>query len=85
MLIYKNGAVELRNYNPKDKKYKRKFIIQRIFMPLSDLEDYYLEQRKYQFEQGKRIKYIHLRKLVTPLFVKALSVDRFFENRQLLC
>lgn len=55
---------------------KKISIFRRITMPLSDLEDYYCQQRYIRFEQGKKLKYIQLRETLYPLFVKFLVLDR---------
>lgn len=52
-------------------------IFQRLAMPLLELGVYYREQRKYHFGRGKKLKYIQLRKIFYPLFVKILLVDFF--------
>lgn len=50
-------------------------------MLLPELEDYYMEQRKYQFEQGKKLKHIQFREALYPFFVKFLVVDRIFRKQ----
>lgn len=55
---------------------KKISIFRRITRPLSDLEDYYCQQRYIRFEQGKKLKYIQLRETLYPLFVKFLVLDR---------
>jgi len=60
---------------------KRKNIIQRLTMSLTELESYYCEQRKEHFEQGRKLKYIYLREALYPFFVKFLMLDRFFRKQ----
>ena len=59
----------------------KKNLIQRLTMPLPELEVYYCERRKYQFEQGKNLRYIRLRKVFYPLFAKFLMIDRVFRKQ----
>lgn len=40
-----------------------------------------MEQRKYQFEQGKKLKHIQFREALYPFFVKFLVVDRIFRKQ----
>lgn len=56
-------------------------MLQRIIMPLSDLEDYYRQQRYIRFEQNKRLKYIQLREAFYPLFFIFLVLDRIFRKQ----
>lgn len=56
--------------------FQRKRFLQRLFMPLPELEIYYKERRKYCFEQGKKLKYIHLREVLYLLFSWFLRLDR---------
>lgn len=63
------------------KSMKRKSIFERLTMSLSELENYYREWRKYQFEQGEKLKYIKLREKFYPFIVKLLVWDRFFRKQ----
>ncbi|MCH5191363.1 MAG: 1-acyl-sn-glycerol-3-phosphate acyltransferase [Oscillospiraceae bacterium] len=56
-------------------------LFRRAFMPLSELEAYYCERRKYRFEQGKKLKHIRLRKAFGPVFAKLLTLDRIFRKQ----
>lgn len=60
-------------------KYKN--IIQRMRMPLTELEAYYRERRKERFEQGKKLKHIQHREAVYPLFALFLKLDRLFRKQ----
>lgn len=60
---------------------KRKNLLQRITMPLPELEIYYREQRKCRFEQGKRLKHIRLRETLYPLVVWFVVLDRIFRKQ----
>lgn len=60
---------------------KHKNIFQRLIMPLSELEVYYREQRKCWFEQGKKLKNIHLREAFHPVFIVVLKLDRFLRKQ----
>lgn len=60
---------------------KKISIFRRITMSLSDLKDYYRQQRYIRFEQGKKLKYIQLRETLYPLFVKFLVLDRIFRKQ----
>lgn len=61
---------------------KRKNIIQRLTMPLPELEVYYRERRKERFAQGKRLKNIQLREAFYPLFAVVLKLDRLFRKQK---
>ena len=61
---------------------KRKNIIQRLAMPLPELEVYYRERRKERFAQGKRLKNIQLREAFYPLFAVVLKLDRLFRKQK---
>ena len=60
---------------------KHKNLIQRLIMPLSELEVYYQERRKYLFEKGKKLKNIRLREALYPVFALFLSIDRRFRKQ----
>lgn len=60
---------------------RRKNAIQRIFMPLPELETYYREERKYRFEQGKKLRHIRFRETFYPVFAKILTLDRAFRKQ----
>lgn len=60
---------------------KRKNIIQRFLMPLSELEIAYRERRKERFEQGRTLKHIRLRKMFGVVFAKLLILDRIFRKQ----
>lgn len=57
-------------------KFRKKNMLQRTFMSISELEDYYRSLRKYRFNRGKKIKCIRLREALYPLFVKFVTLDR---------
>lgn len=59
----------------------KKNVIQRLAMPLSELEEYYMERRKQKFEQGVKLRHIPLRKNFYPVFAKFLMLDRFFRKQ----
>lgn len=61
---------------------KHKNLIQRLIMPLSELEVYYQERRKYLFEKGKKLKNIRLREALYPVFALFLSIDRRFRKQE---
>lgn len=60
---------------------EHKNVVQRISMPLTELEKYYCEQRKEYFAQGIRLKHIRLRKVFYPMFARLLMVDRLFRKQ----
>lgn len=60
---------------------ERKNVVQRISMPLTELEKYYCERRKERFAQGIRLKHIRLRKTFYPIFARLLMVDRLFRKQ----
>lgn len=61
---------------------KKKNLIQRLVMPLPELETYYCERRKERFAQGKRLKNIRLREAFYPVFQKFLTLDRLFRKQK---
>lgn len=61
-------------------KEKRHFF-RRIRMSLPELEDFYRERRKYQFQQGKRLEYIKIRETLYPLFAMFLKLERIFQKQ----
>lgn len=60
---------------------KKKNLIQRLTMPLPELETYYCERRKERFAQGKRLKCIQFREAFYPVFRKFLTLDRLFRKQ----
>lgn len=60
---------------------KRRNFIQRLIMPLPDLERYYREYRKERFERGHHPKSIRLREWCYPIFRIFLAVDRKFRKQ----
>lgn len=60
---------------------KRKNFIQRLTIPLPELERYHCERRKERFSQGKRLKYIRAREAFYPAFRKFLTLDRIFRKQ----
>lgn len=62
---------------------KRKNMIQRLTMPLPELEVYYREQRKKRFERGYQPKNIRLREWCYPIFRAVLAVDRQFRKQNI--
>ena len=73
--------------NPQNSKFiaktvfRPKSLLQRVFMPLSELEVYYCARRKHRFEQGKKLKHIRLRETFYPVFTTFLTLDRFFRKQ----
>lgn len=60
---------------------KRKNIIQRLAMSLTELENYYCEQRKENFDKGTKLKHIQFREGFYPVFAKFLTLDRLFRKQ----
>lgn len=56
-------------------------LLKRQSMSLTELAEYYRKQRKWRFEQGKKLKHIHLRETLYPLFIQFLKLDRFFRKQ----
>lgn len=54
-----------------------------MFMPLPELKQYYLEQRKARYENGEKLKHIQFREAMYPLFAKFLAVDRLFRKQRI--
>lgn len=55
--------------------------INRLTMPLPELERYHREQRKKQFEKGNKPGNIHIREMFYPVFRAFLTVDRIFRKQ----
>ena len=53
-------------------------------MSVPELEVYYKDLRRYQFEQKQPLKGIRLRKLTLGLYVKLIKLDRLLSHEQLL-
>lgn len=64
--------------------FRPKSLLQRVFMPLSELEIYYCSRRKHKFEKGKKLKHIQLRKMFYPVFAKFLTLDRIFRKQTII-
>ena len=66
-------------------KYKKKnmniLFINRLTMPLSELEIYHRERRKKQYEKEKKPGKIHIRKMFYPVFRAFLVADRLFRKQ----
>ena len=56
-------------------------LLKRQSMSLTELAEYYGKQRKWRFEQGEKLKHIHLRETLYPLFIQFLKLDRFFRKQ----
>ena len=61
--------------------FKKISILKRLTMPLSELEVYYREQRRYWMEQGKKLRHIRSREAFYPLFAMFLKIDRCFRKQ----
>ena len=57
---------------------KRKNLIQRLQMPLAELERYYREQRKECFEKNESFSYVKLRKMLHPILLCGLKILHLF-------
>lgn len=55
--------------------------INRLTMPLPELERYHRERRKKQFEEGKKPGKIHIREMFYPVFRAFLAADRVFRKQ----
>lgn len=55
--------------------------INRLTMPLSELERYHRERRKKQYEKGKKPGRIHIREMFYPVFRAFLIADRMFRKQ----
>lgn len=62
---------------------KKRNILQRLLMPLPDLEQYYRERRKARFEEGKKLTHVPLREKMYPLFMMVLKLDRLLRNKRI--
>lgn len=60
---------------------KRKNIIQRLIMPLPELEDYYRERRQERFEQNAPFRGIKIRKVLHPLALGLLKVTALLSHQ----
>ena len=61
---------------------KRKNIIQRFFMPLSELETYYRERRKERFENNEPFSGIQLRKALHPVLVCGMKIKHIIGKQK---
>lgn len=59
----------------------KKSVLSRLCMSLPELENYYRERRKYNYEHNKTLKYIHIREIFYPLFTIFLRIDRLFRKQ----
>jgi 1-acyl-sn-glycerol-3-phosphate acyltransferase len=60
---------------------KKLSIIHRMYMPISELEEYYMVRRKYRFAQGVKLQHILLREKFYPMFSAVLMLDRCFRKQ----
>jgi len=63
--------------------FKRKNVLQRTFMSVSDLEKYYCNLRKVNFYSHCKLSFIHERKPLQPLLKAILSLDRISKHQQI--
>lgn len=63
--------------------FKKISIFKRLTMPLSELEPYYCALRKYRFEQGEKLSHFRMRRMVQPLLVRILMLERFSKKHTL--
>lgn len=63
--------------------FKKKSYIRRIFMPLPEVEQYFRDLRKYQYENNEKIKGIKIRKKVHKFTVLLLKINRMFMRQSL--
>lgn len=61
--------------------FKRISIFKRMTMPLSELEIYYRQQRRYRMERGKNLRHIRSREAFYPLFALFLKIDRHIRKQ----
>lgn len=52
-------------------------------MKLEEVEKYYLELRKYEYEKGVPLKGIELRRKIHPLLLSLIKIDRLLSNEEL--
>ena len=64
-------------------KFIKKNIFQRMKMSISELEDYYKNLRRYQFEQRQPLKGIQLRKYTLGLYAMLLKLDRILSHEKI--
>lgn len=57
--------------------------ISRLMIPLPELEQYHLEQRKIRYERGDKPKNIRLREMCYPIFRAFLMADRLFRKQKI--
>lgn len=58
-------------------------IFVRLRMPLNELEKYYRDKRKSDYESGKRPRYIKLREKFYVVFKTVLRIDRVFRKQKI--
>lgn len=62
---------------------QRKNIIQRLTMPLPELERYYRERRKERFENNEPFGGVKLRKALHPVLVCGLKIIHLFSGQKI--
>ncbi len=60
---------------------RRISFFKRMTMPLSELEIYYRQRRRYRMERGKKLRYISSREAFYPLFALFLKIDRHIRKQ----
>ena len=71
---------------PKENSQNRLSLIQRLRMPLPELQEYYREKRKADYEDNQPMyKQIRFRKRTRPLILLLLHVYRFILGNRLVC
>lgn len=63
--------------------FRKKSFLRRMFMPLPEVEQYFRDLRKYQYEHNEKIKGIKIRKKVHKFTVLLLKINRMFMRQSL--
>lgn len=63
--------------------FKKLSILKRMLMTIEELEIYYLELRKYEFDKGTPLKGLELRKKIHPLLLELIKLERMLSRETL--
>lgn len=62
---------------------QKRSLLARSLMSISELEIYYREKRKCDYENGKKVKHIKLREKLYPVFRFVLRIDRMLREQKI--
>lgn len=65
------------------KNFEKISILKRMMMTIQELEVYYLELRKYEYDKGEPIKGLEIRKKIHPLLLELIKLERMLNKETL--